>query len=71
LALYQWIRIAKEKGVHYVDMWRLGNNDPFKRDPKKYYSADGFHPSEDGYGDWYDHIDVVIKATTFGQKQTS
>lgn len=52
-----FIRVAAEKGVHYVDLFREGKADPFVADPKKYYGADYFHPSADGYGDWY----VAIK----------
>jgi lysophospholipase L1-like esterase len=63
-----WMQIAQEKGVHYVDLWRQGNDDPFKREPKKYYAADGFHPSDDGYGDWYEHIHAVLQNTSFEKK---
>lgn len=48
-----FMRVTAEKNVQYVDLFREGNADPFAVDPKKYYGADYFHPSADGYGDWY------------------
>ncbi len=51
-----FMRVTTEKGVHYVDLFREGKSDPFVTDPKKYYGSDYFHPSADGYGDWYSGI---------------
>lgn len=48
-----FMRVTAEKGVDYVDLFREGKTDPFAADPKKYYGADYFHPSADGYEDWY------------------
>lgn len=62
-----WIQMSEEKGVHYVDLFRRGKDDPFWADPQKYYAADGFHPSDHGYGDWYAHIKEVLDEIGFGQ----
>lgn len=51
-----FMRVTSEKNVQYVDLFREGKADPFVADPKKYYGADYFHPSADGYGDWYARI---------------
>lgn len=58
-------RVSAEKQIYYVDLFREGQADPFVADPKKYYAADYFHPSADGYGDWYQLIAPVIAATPF------
>ena len=61
-----WQRVSEEKGVYYVDLWRRFEDDPFHIDPATYYSADMFHPSGAGYGDWYRHVAEVIPLTPFG-----
>jgi lysophospholipase L1-like esterase len=45
--------IARDTGVEYIDLYRSRENDPFYQHPGKYYAADMFHPSGDGYGLWY------------------
>jgi lysophospholipase L1-like esterase len=49
-----------EETVHYVDLYKAERIDPFAADPKKYYAADSFHPSADGYAVWYETIFPVI-----------
>jgi len=39
--------------VMHVSMFLEPKNDPFARDPQRYFSEDGIHPSDDGYGLWY------------------
>lgn len=51
-----------EENVHYVDLYREPNDDPFAADPAKHYAEDSFHPSSDGYGVWYERIQPVIRA---------
>ncbi|MBI4408030.1 MAG: SGNH/GDSL hydrolase family protein [Candidatus Kerfeldbacteria bacterium] len=53
-SMYQ--RLAPQYQAQYVDLWRLGDTDPFARDPKTFYAADYFHPSSAGYADWYSFI---------------
>lgn len=40
----------------YVDMFRPHTEDPYFQNPSKYYSPDFFHPSGDGYKDWYELV---------------
>lgn len=60
-----FLRVVKENGVHYVDLWRRGKDDPFFADPDKYYAIDHFHPSSVGYKDWFDHITLVLEKYTY------
>ncbi len=49
---------AVKQGVSYADLFREHANDPFALEPRKYYAADFFHPSDAGYLDWF----TLIKA---------
>ena len=53
-------RINSEQGTHYIDLYRRLAVDPYAKDPKKYYSPDFFHPSADGYGDWYSFVLPIV-----------
>jgi lysophospholipase L1-like esterase len=55
-----FIRINAEQGTHYVDLLRKRSEDPYAQDPDKYYSADYFHPSAEGYGDWYGFVKPIV-----------
>ncbi len=65
-----WKKVSIEKNVHYVDLWRKFKEDPFHVDPDKYYSPDIFHPSGEGYGDWYRHIKEIILKTKFNKNNS-
>ena len=53
-------RVAAATGAVYVDI--AGQTGPaFRRDPRRYFSADGFHPSDAGYRLW---ADAVLKVLT-------
>ena len=53
--------MAEKKGVFYVDLFREKPVDPFAQDPGKYYAADSFHPSDEGYADWYTIIEPRVQ----------
>lgn len=57
-AIYQ--RLAPQYQAAYIDLWRLGDSDPFANDPDTFYAADYFHPSSAGYADWYAHIKLAL-----------
>lgn len=54
-------QLAREHGVHYVDLYQERKTDPFGRDPRRYYAADMLHPSSDGYAIWYEHVLETIE----------
>lgn len=60
-------RQAEQYGVEYVDLFQPLAGDPFAREPKVYYAADGFHPSGAGYGVWYQRIEPVVRAILVNQ----
>ncbi len=46
-------RVTAEQGVTFVDLFRDPSEDPFVKEPHRYYCADGLHPSGEGYGLWF------------------
>lgn len=56
-----FLNAASTNDVYYADIFRTRSNDPFAKDPKKYYAADMFHPSSDGYADWYGFVKSIVK----------
>lgn len=53
-------KVAHRRGAAYVDLY--ANTGPaFGHDPALFYSADGFHPSDDGYRIWADVILDVLR----------
>jgi lysophospholipase L1-like esterase len=51
---------AERHGVVYVDLLGYGVDGIFNTDITKYYSPDLLHPSEAGYGVWYDYIGPAV-----------
>ena len=56
-----YMKMAQEKGVMYVDLFRKRQDELFLKDIDKYYAADHFHPSGQGYRYWYDEIRKTLK----------
>ncbi len=57
-------RLTAEHGVTYIDLFRERAVDPFAADPQRYYGADSFHPSNDGYGVWYERVGAALRVDT-------
>jgi lysophospholipase L1-like esterase len=56
-----FIRLATTMHVTYVDL--LPVSDTFGTDADKYYAADYFHPSSEGYALWYGVLKGVVTKT--------
>ena len=56
---------SEKRGVLYVDLFREKPVDPFAMDPAKFYAADIFHPSGEGYEDWYKIIYRTLEKISF------
>ncbi len=41
--------LADETGIHFVDLLCDPKDDPFVREPRRYYCEDLIHPSAEGY----------------------
>jgi len=58
-------RLAEELGVIFVDLFKDANEDPFYKEPRRYYCADGLHPSAEGYGLWFLTLIAQVPLTRF------
>jgi lysophospholipase L1-like esterase len=47
---------AHASGAAFVDLFQERDDDPFLRDPKRFYAPDFLHPSDAGYELWYDAL---------------
>ena len=45
--------VAGHTGARYVRLLQPRASDPFAQDPKRMNAADGLHPSDQGYRQWY------------------
>jgi lysophospholipase L1-like esterase len=52
----RFAKAAESHGADYVDLFAPAGDNPFARDPDRYYASDGLHLSGDGYGIWYDRL---------------
>jgi lysophospholipase L1-like esterase len=50
-------RAAQGSGARFVDLFFEREEDPFLRDPKRFYAADFLHPSAAGYALWYEALE--------------
>lgn len=57
----QYMRIAAEKNVTYVNLLLDAKDDPFLTDIPRYYAPDLLHLTEDGYGYWYSRARETMK----------
>jgi len=55
-----FMKAAQIHNMPYVDIFRETKEDPFAQDPKKYYAEDIFHPSSEGYADWYTFVRMEL-----------
>lgn len=53
---------VNDAGGIYVNLYRDAAVDEFIKDPKRYFAADGFHPSSDGYALWFESIRPALLA---------
>ena len=53
-------RVATVTGAVYVDI-AGPTGPPFRRHPDRYFAADDFHPSDEGYGLWADAVLKVLR----------
>jgi lysophospholipase L1-like esterase len=56
-----FIEVEGEAGVVYVDLFQEPDDDAFLREPEKYLSIDGLHPSKEGYAYWYQTLGPKVK----------
>ena len=58
-------RVTAELGVTFVDLFRDPSDDPFVKEPRRYYCPDGLHPSGEGYAIWFAALMGAVPLKTF------
>ena len=58
-------RVSCELGVIFVDLFRDPQDDPFAREPARYYCPDRLHPSGEGYGLWFAELITQVPLQRF------
>ena len=48
-------KLAKEseKNIIYINLFKNKEEDVFRKNPERYFSKDGLHPSSEGYAFWF------------------
>lgn len=55
------MELSTQAGVHYVDLFLEPAVDIVSQNPKRYLALDGLHPSDEGYGVWYEKLEPVLR----------
>jgi len=58
-------RVSAEMGVIFVDLFREPGDDPFFKEPRRYYCPDGLHPSGEGYALWFAALIAQVPLAQF------
>lgn len=56
-----FVRIAKKYNFHHVSLYEMPGNDLLAQDATHLFSKDRIHPSDAGYGIWYEKINHTLK----------
>lgn len=62
----EFAKAAAAHGALYVNLYEPFWKDPFLRNPYRYLSRDGLHPSTYGYGLWFDKLRAALEADKAG-----
>jgi lysophospholipase L1-like esterase len=54
--------IAKYPSISYVDLFKYRQDEPFNTNVPLYYAPDHFHPSDAGYGLWFQSVQAKLPA---------
>ncbi len=61
LGIHAWFKkVAARRNALYVDLYEPRGRDLFLKDPDRYLSKDGLHPSSEGYALWFEKVRVVL-----------
>lgn len=57
LAFHKWFaKVAKRRKMTYVNLYEPASRDLFIKEPERYLSEDGLHPSSEGYALWFEKL---------------
>lgn len=55
-----FMTVGRDYNVRYVDLYLPKSDDHFAKEPTRLYAADKIHPSDHGYGAWYEKIKQAL-----------
>lgn len=58
-------RVSAQMGVIFVDLFTDPKDDPFVKEPARYYCSDMLHPSGTGYAFWFSALIAQVPLTRF------
>ena len=58
-------RVTSELEVTFVDLFREPHDDPFVKEPARYYCPDRLHPSGEGYAIWFAALIAQVPLARF------
>lgn len=58
-------RVTQELSVTFVDLFREPHDDPFVKEPARYYCPDRLHPSGEGYAIWFAALIAQVPLARF------
>ena len=64
-------RVTSEMDVMFVDLYTDPANEPFIREPRRYYCPDLLHPSGEGYAIWFAALLAQVPLARFLAEQSS
>ncbi len=60
-AFHSWFtKVAKRRGITYVNLYEPRSRDLFISESGRYLSADGLHPSSEGYALWFEKLRTYL-----------
>lgn len=60
---------SERSSVTYIDLYKPAGEEVFNTDVPRYYAADRFHPSGEGYGVWYGSVQPKLPTPVLPQAQ--
>ena len=51
-----FLELTAREGIDYVDLFDPSAENPFYREPERFYAGDGLHPSGEGYRLWFERL---------------
>lgn len=52
--------VATHPSAVYIDLYKEASDEPFNTDIPRFYAADRFHPSGEGYGIWFAELSAQL-----------
>ena len=58
--------VTDRYGAIFVDLYTEAADHPWRHEPQRFYAADFFHPTDDGYAMWFANIQHALRERGWG-----